>query len=72
MGLDIRKPIGWLFICLGSLLFGYGLAMGPAAYQKSLGIDVDFTWGIVLFLGGVLSLLLSRLSCSARGNPKKN
>lgn len=65
MGLDIRKPIGWLFICLGSLLFVYGLMIGPASYQKSLGINVDFTWGIILFCGGVLSLSLAYLGKKA-------
>ncbi len=59
MVLDIRKPIGWLFICLGSLLFGYGLFIAPAAYQKSLGINVDLTWGIILFIGGVFAVLLA-------------
>ena len=59
MGLDIRKPIGWLFICLGALLFLYGLKISPAADQKSLGVNVDFTWGLVLFFGGVLSLVLA-------------
>lgn len=59
MGLDIRKPIGWLFICLGSLLFGCGILSVPSAYRKSLGINMDFRWGLVLFFGGVFSLLLA-------------
>ncbi len=62
MGLDIRKPIGWLFICLGFLLLGTGLLMPPASYQKSLGINVDFGWGIILILGGIFSLTLSYLA----------
>ncbi len=62
MGLDIRKPIGWLFICLGLLLFATGILMPPAAYQKSLGINVDLSWGLILILGGILSLTLSHFS----------
>jgi hypothetical protein len=62
MGLDIRKPIGWLFICLGILLFVTGILMPPAAYQKSLGINVDLGWGLILILGGILSLTLSHFS----------
>ncbi len=67
MGLDIRKPIGWLFICLGLLLFGTGLFMSPADYQKSLGINVDFGWGITLILGGILSLTLSYFAAKKPG-----
>ncbi len=62
MGLDIRKPIGWLFICLGLLLFATGILMPPSAYQKSLGINVDLGWGLILILGGILSLTLSHFS----------
>ena len=68
MGLDIRKPIGWLFICLGLLLFGTGILMPPADYHKSLGINVDLGWGLILILGGILSLSLSYL---AARRPKK-
>ena len=55
MGLDIRWPIGIMFSLIGALLVIDGLITGPSA--KSLGINVDLWWGIVLFVFGVLMLL---------------
>lgn len=37
MGLDIRLPIGLLFVLLGAVLVLYGLAADPAIYVRSLG-----------------------------------
>jgi hypothetical protein len=60
MGLDIRLPIGLLFSLLGLLLAGYGLLGDQAIYQRSLGININLRWGLVLLAFGVLMLLLSR------------
>ena len=59
MGLDIRIPIGGLFVVLGSLLAGYGLFSNPAIYQRSLGIDVNLWWGVVLLVFGIAMLALA-------------
>jgi protein-S-isoprenylcysteine O-methyltransferase Ste14 len=53
MGLDIRIPIGSLFVLLGALLAGYGIFSNPAIYQRSLGIDINLWWGVVLFVFGL-------------------
>jgi hypothetical protein len=48
MLLDIRIPLGAMFTLLGVLLAGFGLSSGPAIYQRSLGIDINLWWGLVL------------------------
>jgi multisubunit Na+/H+ antiporter MnhG subunit len=59
MGLDIRIPIGSLFVILGALLAGYGLVSNPAIYQRSLGIDINLWWGGALFIFGLAMLALA-------------
>lgn len=59
MGLDIRIPLGSLFVILGSLLTGYGLLTNPAIYQRSLGINVNLWWGGALFVFGLAMLALA-------------
>jgi len=58
MGLDIRLPIGMLFAFVGLLLTIYGAAR-PAASQ-SVGININFAWGIVLLAFGAVMILLGR------------
>ncbi len=60
MGLDIRLPIGLMFTLLGAMLSIYGLATASDAemYQRSLGINVNLRWGLVLLVFGVAMLAL--------------
>jgi hypothetical protein len=60
MGLDIRLPIGLLFAGLGGLLAVYGLAGDPALYGRSLGININLWWGLVMLAFGVIMILLGR------------
>ena len=53
MRLDVRLPIGILFTTIGALLVVFGLVSDPAIYQRSLGINVNLVWGVVLFAFGV-------------------
>jgi hypothetical protein len=66
MGIDIRVPLGAMFTMLGSLLAAFGLFGDKAIYtQKTLGINVNLDWGVVLLLFGIAMLFLglrSRLS----------
>ncbi|MDA8349097.1 MAG: hypothetical protein M0038_09915 [Pseudomonadota bacterium] len=59
MGLDIRIPVGALFSLLGLLLAGYGLYGGAALAQRSLGINIDLGWGVVMTVFGATMLLLA-------------
>ena len=56
MGLDIRWPIGLLFSLVGALLVIYGLATISDAeiYRRSLDINVNLRWGLVLLVFGAL------------------
>ena len=60
MGLDIRLPIGALFAIIGVLLTGYGLVSDRAIYARSLGVNVNLWWGLVLILFGAIMLGLAR------------
>lgn len=61
--LDVRQPMGLLFLILGIILTGYGLAADPAIYARhSLGQNVNLAWGLVFvaFGGGLLWLVCRR------------
>ena len=60
MGIDIRLPIGFVFAVVGILLTAFGAASNSAIYQRSLGINVNLYWGLVLLAFGVIMVLLGR------------
>lgn len=72
MGLDIRIPIGSLFVILGVLLAGYGLLSNPAIYQRSLGIDINLWWGGALLVFGLAMLALAGRAAAARARTGAN
>ena len=57
MGIDIRLPIGALLACIGLLLSVQGVTSDSSAYAKSLGINVNLWWGLVLLVVGIGFLL---------------
>jgi hypothetical protein len=57
MGLDIRLPIGLMFVALGLLLSGYGVIGDKSIYTQSLGININLIWGSVLLVFGILMTL---------------
>ena len=57
MGLDVSVPVGLLFSAIGLALIAYGLVSDPGIYAKSLGINVNLWWGLVLLAFGVVMLL---------------
>jgi protein-S-isoprenylcysteine O-methyltransferase Ste14 len=62
MGLDIRIPIGAMFAILGALLMVYGFLSDPSLYQRSLGMNVNLWWGIVLLAFGLIMLWLAKMA----------
>jgi hypothetical protein len=56
MKLDVRLPIGLMFSLFGAILVVYGLLSGSAIYGRSLGINVNLWWGLVLLVFGVARL----------------
>lgn len=57
--LDVRIPIGGMFTIFGVVLIVYGLVSDPEIYQRSLGINVNLWWGLVLLVFGLLMLWLA-------------
>ena len=53
MNLDLRLPIGLMFAIFGAMLTVFGLASGDAIYERSLGINVNLWWGLVLLMFGI-------------------
>ncbi len=58
MGTDIRIPIGLLTALIGAVLVAYGIWMDPGEYVRSLGVDIDLWWGLVLLVFGAAMLWL--------------
>ena len=61
MGLDLRLPIGLMFSLIGVLLVGYGLITrsNQELYVRSLGININLIWGLVLLVFGGAMLFLA-------------
>ncbi len=66
MGVDIRIPIGGMFGIVGIILVIYGLLTnGDPMYARSLGINVNIWWGLVMAVFGGLMLFFA-----ARAKPR--
>lgn len=60
MRLDIRWPLGLLFFLTGCMMAIYGaVTHGSAIYAKSLGMDINLIWGLVLLAFGAFMMLLA-------------
>jgi hypothetical protein len=61
MGLDIRIPLGLIFLIIGGIMAIFGLAThGGAMYERSLGIDLNLTWGAVMFVFGAIMFFVGK------------
>jgi hypothetical protein len=58
--LDLRIPIGGLFTGVGILIAGYGIATNgnSALYERSLGVNINLWWGLVMLVVGLILLAL--------------
>ena len=72
---DLRRPLGWLFSTLGILLIIAGLRATPAADARSLGININLIWGVVMIAFALVCLWLARREARRRteaaGSPPK-
>jgi hypothetical protein len=57
---DLRLPLGSLFAILGILLVGYGCFAAPSVFERSLGINIDLWWGVVMIVFGVFMVTMAR------------
>ena len=62
----MRVPLGWLFAVLGLLLVVAGLRATPAVDARSLGININLIWGVVMIAFAVLCLWLARRAARRR------
>jgi uncharacterized membrane protein HdeD (DUF308 family) len=71
MGLDIRWPIGLMFTIIGAILVIHSFSTGsdPELLKRSLGININLIWGLLLLVFGLLMLLSAKI---ASGNKKQN
>jgi hypothetical protein len=72
MGLDIRWPIGLMFSLVGLLMtvFGFATKGDAEMYQRSLDININLIWGIVLLLFGAFMLVMAMREKADTGTPK--
>ena len=73
MGLDIRWPIGLMFSLVGLALtvFGFVTRDNAEMYRRSLDININLVWGIILLVFGALMLLLASRGKSGPGGPEQ-
>jgi hypothetical protein len=64
MNFDLRTPLGLIFTLFGLMLTGYGLISDPSIYARSLGLNLNLYWGLVVLAFGLwmgtLALLARR------------
>jgi hypothetical protein len=60
-GMDLRIPMGLMFLIVGGITTVYGLATNgdPMYADHSLGININLIWGIVLVLFSLAMLGLA-------------
>jgi uncharacterized membrane protein YoaK (UPF0700 family) len=62
MGLDIRIPLGLLFLITGGILSVYGFVTRASAaiYERSMGINLNLTWGLIMFVFGLVMFIVGK------------
>jgi len=58
--LDLKIPLGCLITFYGIVLTLYGIFTNPEMYRKSLDINVNFGWGLLMLVIGVVLLIAAR------------
>jgi hypothetical protein len=62
MNLDIRYPIGLLFLVVGAILAIYGMVSGPEIYAAhSLGLNINLWWGLIQIAFGAIMVALAKM-----------
>ena len=73
MNLDLRIPMGLMFTLVGLILTIFGAATsGSEIYARSLGINANLDWGLVLLVfGGTMYILGRRGQRKMLAEPQK-
>ncbi len=68
MNLDIRYPIGLLFVIIGAILAACGILLPPETSSHLLfGTNVNVSWGIVQIAFGAVMLALAMSDSRKKG-----
>lgn len=67
--LDIRTPIGLMFILIGILVGAYGLMADKAIYTVSLGHNINLSWGLVMLVVGGALFVSEKFSAPTAAEP---
>ena len=70
MSLDLRIPMGLMFTLVGIILVAFGFATNgnTELYARSLGINANLWWGLVLLVFGQIMFQLGRRSQKKMAN----
>jgi len=60
--LDLRLPIGWLFIILGSLVAAWGILKPTETSCGAISLNLNLSWGLIMLLFGLGMTFLARLN----------
>jgi hypothetical protein len=62
MGLDIRIPLGLVFLIIGGIMGIFGIAThsDTAMYEKSLGVNINLVWGGLMFAFGAIMFFFGK------------
>jgi hypothetical protein len=61
MGLDIRIPLGLIFIFTGGLMTVFGMfTQHSAIYDKSMGVNLNMGWGVIMLIFGAVMFFFGR------------
>lgn len=61
MGLDIRIPLGLIFLITGGLITLWGIITRHSdIYAKSMDVNVNLVWGVVMLVFGLAMFLIGR------------
>ncbi len=68
MTLDLRILLGLMFSLLGIILAAFGLATKDtlALYERSLGVNANLWWGIILLVFGQIMFQMGRHTLNQR------
>ncbi len=75
MGLDLRWPIGLMFSLIGIMLVVFGLITNSnqQIYERSLGLNINLYWGLLLLVfGGWMLTMAWRGSRKAPDNDQQS
>lgn len=61
MGLDIRIPLGLIFLVIGGIMTVFGFVTRHSAiYSRSLDVNLNLVWGVIMFIFGLTMYIVGR------------